>query len=74
MITALSLIIAFFRRERFIRRDTFWADKVSYYVLNIALTPIFGPKVFCWLKREADNRDDGKSSQGCSMMLPGAFM
>lgn len=58
MITALFLIIAFSRRKRFIRRDTFWADKVLYYFLNVPLTPVFGPILFTWIM----NARDGGSS------------
>uniref|UniRef100_A0AB33JLC8 Uncharacterized protein n=1 Tax=Prevotella sp. GTC17262 TaxID=3236797 RepID=A0AB33JLC8_9BACT len=46
MITTLFLIIAFFRRRRFLSKDTPTGAKVIYYFLNVALTPIFGPWLF----------------------------
>ena len=49
MITALFLIIAFFRRKRFLTEDTCWADRILYYFLNVPLTPIFGPMLFTWI-------------------------
>ena len=39
MITALFLIIAFFRRKRFLTESTCWADRILYYFLNVPLPP-----------------------------------
>lgn len=74
MITTLFLIIAYFRRKRFLSENTFWADKVSYYILNVALTPIFGPKVYTWLNKEASENDNAQQSGGCVMPPPNLFM
>lgn len=46
MLTTLFLIIAFFRRRRFLSREMPTGAKVIYYILNVALTPVFGPWLF----------------------------
>lgn len=74
MITTLFLIIAYFRRKRFLSENAFWADKMLYYILSVALTPYFGPKCYIWLNEESRKGDNHNHNGGCAMPPPNLFM
>lgn len=67
MVTVLFLIIAFFRRKRFLPEDASRANKVLYYILNVPLTPVFGPILFEWLMKSKVNH---KSSDDSGVLPP----
>lgn len=71
MITALFLIIAFFRRKQFLPEEASRTDKMLYYFLNVPLTPIFGPILFDWIIKA---KDSGKSSDKSGMIPPNILL
>lgn len=51
MVTTLFLIIAYLRRKQFLAPGTPTSNKALYYILNVPLTPIFGPILYTWITK-----------------------
>ncbi len=65
MITITFLIIAFLMRGFFIQKKDPWGDRLLYYLLSVALTPLIGPFLYKIMRDTKAKNDDDPSSNIC---------